>query len=80
MASKIITNKQERLQFIMKTWGKIKAEKERICKVNDIDEEAVTEIFVPDTDFLSIENIQGFVMEGVQKVAGGIRRIPVIIL
>jgi hypothetical protein len=80
MASRIITNKQERLQFIMKTWGKIQAEKEQSHKIHDLDPETVAEVFIPESDFLSIENIQGFVMEGVQKVAGGIRRIPVIIL
>lgn len=79
MASRIITDKEERLAYIKECAANIRAEKARIAKLYEQDPE-VLEQFGMDTDFLSIENIQGFVIEGMQKVSGGFRKIPVIIL
>lgn len=76
MAS-IILNKQERLAYLKEIAARLAEEKAyiaNVCKENDI---APVDA---DTDILSIENMQGFVMEGIQKVAGGIRKMPVIIL
>jgi hypothetical protein len=72
--------KEERLQYIKKAAAKVRREKAHIAEMYDLDQDTVKEVFEPETDFLSIENMQGFVMTGVQKVAGGLRRMPVIIL
>ena len=69
--------KSERLIYIKEAAARVREEKtyvDRICNEQDV---APVEA---DTDFLSIENIQGFVMEGIQKVAGGLRKMPVIII
>lgn len=80
MASRIITDKTERLEFIKKCAKKVKEEKERTAQLYDIDQETVTEVFIPDTDIISIEDISGFVTNGIQKIAGGLRKMPIIIL
>jgi hypothetical protein len=69
--------KSERLIYIKEVAARIREEKAYIARMCQEDAVAPVEA---DTDFLSIENIQGFVMEGIQKVAGGIRKMPVIIL
>jgi len=80
MASRIIADKNERLQFIMKTWQIVQHKKEHISRVNDLDDETISEVFVPDTDFSTLTEFCGSIKEGIARVQGGIRRIPVIIL
>jgi len=76
MAS-IILNKTDRLAYIKEVAARMVEEKAYITRM--CQEDAVTPVEA-DTDFLSIENIQSFMMEGIQKVAGGLRKMPVIIL
>ena len=69
--------KSERLTYIKEAAARVREEKAYVARMCQEDAVAPVEA---DTDFLSIENIQGFVMEGIQKVAGGFRKMPVIIL
>jgi len=80
MASKsIILNKEERLQYIKECAIRIREEKARIAKMYETEPEIAGQ-FGYDSDFMSIENLQGFIMNGVQKIQGGLRKMPVIIL
>jgi hypothetical protein len=78
MATQIITDKQERLAYIKQAAQQVRAEKARVKELYEIEAEIETE-FKQDDDYLSIENIDGLTVAGVQKVCGGIRRLPVII-
>jgi hypothetical protein len=72
-------NKEERLQYIKECAANIRAEKARAAKLYETETE-IAEQFGYDLDFMTMENIHGFIMDGVQKVEGGLRHIPVIIL
>ena len=69
--------KSERLTYIKEAAARMAEEKEYITRM--CQEDAVAPIDA-DTDLTSIENIQGLVIEGAQKIAGGFRRLPIIIL
>ena len=79
MASRIITDKVERLQYIKEVATRLKEEKLREKMIYETDTE-VLEHFGHDVDFMSIENLDGLIHKGMQKIAGGLRKMPVIIL
>ncbi len=68
-------NKQERRDYIAAIAQRMQAEKIRERELYQID----VEVTRPE-DIMSIENIDGLVMTGLQKIAGGFRKLPVIIL
>lgn len=67
--------KQERRDYIAAVAQRMQAEKIRERELYQIDVEATRQ-----EDVLSIENIDGFITTGLQKIAGGFRKLPVIIL
>lgn len=79
MATSIILNKEDRLQYIKEVATRMKEEKRRERLLYETDTE-ITEAFTPDVDFMSIENIDGLIYKGLQKIQGGLRKLPVIIL
>jgi len=79
MAAQIITNKQDRLAYIKRAAQQVRAEKARTKELYELEAEIESE-FKQDDDYMSIENIDGLIVTGIQKVCGGIRRLPVIIL
>lgn len=70
-----VMNKQERRDYIAAIAQRMQAEKIRERELYQID----VEVTRPE-DIMSIENIDGLVMTGLQKIAGGFRKLPVIIL
>lgn len=79
MASSIILNKEDRLQYIKEVATRMKEEKRREQMIYETDTE-MTEQFNTDVDFMSIENLDGLIYKGLQKIQGGLRKLPVIIL
>ena len=57
----------------------MKEEKRREQMIYETDTE-MTEQFNTDVDFMSIENLDGLIYKGLQKIQGGLRKLPVIIL
>lgn len=68
-------NKQERRNYIAAVAQRMQEEKIRERELYQIEVEATRQ-----EDVLSIENVDGLVMTGLQKIAGGFRKLPVIIL
>lgn len=64
-------NKQERRNYIAAVAKRMQEEKAIEQEVMELEQ---------DNDVLSIENIDGFITTGLQKIAGGFRKLPVIIL
>ena len=75
----IITDKQERLQYIKEAAANAAAERRRVRELYETETE-IADQFGMDTDFMSLEGVVGFVSNGIQKVSGGLRKMPVIIL
>lgn len=71
--------KQERRDYIAAVAKRIQQEKARERELYDIETETEQE-FKQDNDIMSIENIDGFITTGLQKITGGFRKLPVIIL
>ena len=67
--------KQERRDYIAAVAQRIQQEKARERELYSIEVEATRE-----EDPMSIECIDGFITTGLQKIAGGFRKLPVIIL
>lgn len=79
MASSIILNKEDRLAYIKEAAQRMKDEKRREKMIYETDTE-VSEQFNPDFDYMSIENLSGFAMNGIEKIQGGFRKLPMFLL
>jgi hypothetical protein len=71
-----ILNKEDRLAYIKEAAIRAQEEKRRARILYETDTE-MSEEFGVDTDFMSISEVSGVTLAGVQKVQGGVRYVPV---
>jgi len=77
--SSTILSKEDRLAYIKECAERIRDEKRRMKMIYETDTE-MTEEFAPEVDYSLIEEFCGMVSQGVAKIQGGLRRLPVTIL